>query len=637
MAKLFSPDWLEELKSRCDIVDIVGRFVPLKKNGREFSGCCPFHHEKTPSFYVYPETQSYHCFGCKESGDVIKFVSKYDNLGFVDSVERLASMAGLPMPELKDVDQNAIAQKKKERDEIMSALREAGIYYHKNLYTKEPQAIVALNYIQKRQISQEFVRKFGLGCSLDFYGLLIYLRGKGFSDDIIKKAGLMGQGEKGAYDFFGRRLTFPIFNKDGQVIGFSARALDTDRDTVKYKNTSASPVFNKSEVIFGINLLQKAREDARKEKRNFDGFENIIIVEGQIDVISMHQFGFNNTVACLGTAITGWHARQLKQFSENVILLLDGDGAGQKATLRSIDILRGRALNVTVASMPAGFDPDELLKSQGSEAMQNILNNAIDGIEFKIKTLSEKYDLKDRMQKAKFVREALVVIKGLKDLAEQDVYLEIIRKFSGTPIDVMRIDLNNIPETEKSFWDRDEEELEKIVEQQPKVKLDGFDKADIYIIASILANKDYYQPFLADIRELKFTDSGLNDAFEYILNTLTSRQRPTVGGLYSFIDVDNGTPLLKEMIDLAHNFIPDSFPEITFESYLLKNKYRRIEAERDREQAVCSTATDIEVRNNAIKRTVDLTHELNRIKSAQDALSQKYTMKISLINKKPKR
>ena len=288
MAKLFSPDWLNELKSRCDVVDIIGRYVPLKKNGREMSGCCPFHHEKTPSFFVYPDSQSYHCFGCKESGDVIKFISKYENVGFVEAVERLANIANMPMPELKDVDQDQIAKKKKERDTILAALREAGLYYHKNLYTSHPQAQLAVKYIQKRQISPEFVRKFGLGCSLDFNGLLNHLRNKGFSDEILKKAGLESVSEKGStYDSFARRLTFPIIDKDGNVIGFSARMLE-NKEGAKYKNTSASYIFNKSEVIFAINLIKTERDEACKNTRDFGGLPNIIIVEGQIDVISMH-------------------------------------------------------------------------------------------------------------------------------------------------------------------------------------------------------------------------------------------------------------------------------------------------------------------------------------------------------------
>lgn len=640
MAKFFSPDWLNELKSRCDVVDIIGRYVPLKKNGREMSGCCPFHHEKTPSFFVYPDSQSYHCFGCKESGDVIKFVSKYENVGFVDAVERLANIANLPMPQLKDVDQDQIARKKRERDTILSALREAGLYYHKNLYSNHLQAQLAVKYIQKRQISPELVRKFGLGCSLDFNGLLYYLRGKGYSDDILKKAGLESVSERGtSFDAFAKRLTFPIIDKDGNVIGFSARMLE-NKEGAKYKNTSASYIFNKSEVIFGINLIKKERDEARKNNRDFGGLPNIIIVEGQIDVISMHQFGFGNTVACLGTAITPIHARKLRQFTDDIVLLLDGDGAGQKATLRSIDVLRSGGLNVKVGSIPEGKDPDEFLKAYGAERMREIVDNAIDGIEYKIKSVANNFDLTNRMQKTKFVHEALVVIKALENKAEQDIYLELVKKFSGTPIDILREDLSNLPDTELPFWEREreitpDEQAGEVVEKQKETKKDGFDLADLYIIASLLYNKNYCQRFDETLSELYFTDSGLNEAFEYITNTISAGNRPSISGLYSYIDVDQSTQLLKDAVN--YEFLPDPLPEITFESYLLKNKQRKIKLASEKEQAICTQATDTEVRDAALREIIEYTKELNKLRAESESLSQKYVTNINLMNKNSRR
>jgi len=635
MAQFFTPDWLDELKSRCDIVDIVGRYVPLKKNGREMSGCCPFHHEKTPSFFVYPGSQSYHCFGCKESGDVIKFIRKYENVSFVEAVERVANLVNMPMPELKDVDQDQIARKKRERDAIYGALREAGIFYHKNLYTSHPQAKIALQYIEKRKISPEFVRKFGLGCSTDFNSLLTHLRKLGYSDEILKKAGLESISEKGTtYDSFARRLTFPIIDKDGNVIGFSARMLE-NKEGAKYKNTSASYIFNKSEVIFGINLIKKERDNARKNNHDFGGLPNIIIVEGQIDVITMHQYGFNNTVACLGTAITPIHARRLKQFTDDIVLLLDGDGAGKKATLRSIDVLRRGGLNVKVGSIPDGMDPDECLKANGAEFMRGIVDSAIDGIEYKIQTVANNFDLGNRMQRTKFVHEALVVIKALENKSEQDIYLELIKNYSATPIDILREDLNKLPDTELPFWERERDsvgdeqagETDKVV----SVKKDGFDLADLYIIASLLYNKDYCQRFDGELGDLVFLDKGLKEAFGYIQDTISAGNRPSISGLYSFMEVDKSTPLLREAVN--YEFLPDPFPEITFESYLIKNKQRKIRLESEREQLVCSQTDDINIRNDALRRVIELTKIQNELKTEAENLSQKYIKNINLINK----
>lgn len=640
MAKFFNPDWLNELKSRCDVVDIIGRYVPLKKNGREMSGCCPFHHEKTPSFFVYPESQSYHCFGCKESGDVIKFVRKYENVGFFDAVERLANIANMPLPEFGDVDQDAIAQKKRERDAILAALREAGLFYHKNLYTTHPQAQVAVQYIQKRQISPELVRKFGLGCSLDFSGLLDHLHKKGFDDQILQKAGLAAVSAKGTqYDFFAKRLTFPIIDKDGCVIGFSARMLE-NREGAKYKNTPASYVFNKSEVIFGINLIKKERDLARQNEHDFGGLKNIVIVEGQIDVISMHQFGFCNTVACLGTAITPIHARKLRQFTDDVILLLDGDGAGKKATLRSIDVLRGGGLNVKVGSIPSSFDPDEFLKKFGAPEMQKILGSAIDGIEFKIKCVADNFDLGNRMQKTKFVHDALVVIKALENKSEQDIYLELIKKYSGTPIDILREDLSKLPARELPFWERErepasDEQAEERVETRAPAQKDGYDLADIYIIASLLYNKPYCLSFDTAIGELFFLDSGLAEAFGYIESQIENGSRPSISGLYSFMDVDQSSALLREAVN--YEFLPDPLPELTFESYLLKNRQRKIKLESEKQQAICAQATDPDARNDAMRRVIELTKELENLKARTEALSQKYVTNINLMSQKKSR
>lgn len=636
MARLFSEDWLNELKMRCDVIDIISRYVPLKKQGREFIGCCPFHHEKTPSFFVYPETQSYHCFGCKESGDVIKFVQKYDNLGFIDAVERLAGMANLPMPELQDRDQGEIVRKKQEKDLMLKALKEAGIYYFKNLYSNHPQAKVALEYINKRQIKPEFVKKFGLGCSLDYDGLIKHLNSKGFNNDILRKAGLLSESNGRIFDPFGKRLTFPIFNKEGEVIGFSARLLE-DRDLAKYKNTTATPVFNKSEVIFGINLLKKVREELRKENNEFDGFLNVIIVEGQIDVISMHQNGFSNCVACLGTAITPMHTRRLKQFSENIILLLDGDGAGVKATLRSIDVLRSGGLNVKVASLPKGMDPDEFLKANGPIALNEILEQAIDGMEYKIKVLADNYDLSDLTQKAKFVREALVVIKALEEQSEQDIYLELVRKFSGTPVEILRIDLGKLTEREVPYWEREEDNSVEAQEQEVVVetKKDGYSTADLFIIASLLYNKEYTHNFVDKILEMEFYDEGLVEAFEFIKNSLNSNMRPSISGLYSFMEVDKSSQSLRDAVNFE--FLPDPFPEITFESYVYKNLERKLRKKLDKVQARCRCAVDKQVRDDALREVIELNKELNEIKLEIEKLNSKYTANMNLNNKKQRR
>lgn len=628
MPKVFTPDWLDELKSRCDIVDTVSRYVPLKRNGREFVGCCPFHHEKTPSFFVYPASQSYHCFGCKESGDIIKFISKYENLGFVESVERLANSVNMPLPEFKDTDAQEIARKKEERATILSALRDAARYYFSNLNSSHPQALVARKYLDKRKISRDSIVRFGIGCSLDFDSLIRYLKGKGYSISIMKKAGLVGENKGQFFDAYGKRLMFPLISKEGDVIGFSGRLLE-DKELAKYKNTAATPVFNKSEVIFAINLLKKLRDSHRDSGAEYDGLERLIVVEGQIDVITMHQYGFTNTVACLGTALTPMHARKLKQFSENIILLLDGDGAGRKAALRSIDVLRSSALNVKVASLPDGYDPDEFLKAFGAEEMKKLLDNATEGIEYKLDVLAKNYDLNEPSARAKFVHEGLVVLKGLENQSEQDIYLPIIHKYSTIPIDILRMDLAKIDDKAKPYYER-EDEKEKPVEQKPvAIKKDGYILADLFILASILYNKDYARD--VDTSGLVFTDSGLAQSYDYITQTRQNGGVPSISGLYSFMEVDSSTPLLAEMV--KYEFLPDPFPDLTLRSYVLKNRERALKIRLAEAHTACATATDKQVRDEQMKLVIELTKELENLKKEMEKIQTEYAGRNVTLNK----
>jgi len=619
---VFKPEWLDNLKNRCDIVDIVSRFVPLKKNGREYVGCCPFHHERTPSFMVYSETQSYHCFGCKESGDVIQFVKKYENLSFVDAVENLANMVGIPLPEKEDYNAKEVEEHKQKRRAILDCLRQSAKFYFANLRSNTAQALLAREYVEKRQLQQATLTRFGVGCSLDYLSLPQFLLNKGFSEQTILDSGVATKGKDGnLIDFFAKRLMFPIIDKDGEVIGFSGRLLEK-KDLAKYKNTPATSVFNKSEVIFGINLLKKYRDECRA-KGNYNGIERIIIVEGQIDVMMMHQFGFTTSVACLGTAFTPLHARRLKQFSENVVLLLDGDEAGQKAANKSIDILRRGAINVTAVRLPDGMDPDEFLRSKGKEEMQKLLDSAVEGIKFKIQTLANNFDLTEPSECAKFVHESLLVLKELDSDSERDSYLSVVHHFSSTPIEVLRMELKSLKdETPKST---DENDVVKVEE----IKKDGYTLADIFVLASILNHKAYIKD--VDINSLVFFDDGLNKAYDYIKNSLSSNVIPTVGGLYSVVDVNDSTPLLREVVQFE--FLPDPFPELTFASCVLRNKERAIKKEKDDAQSKCAKATDSAIRDSEMRKVIELTKKLEQNKDELEKLNNAYSSKRQGISK----
>lgn len=627
MAKLlFSPEWLDDLKSRCNIVDIISRYVPLKRSSRDFIGICPFHHEKTPSFRVNESGQFYHCFGCGESGDVVKFISKYDNVPFYEAVQRLAEMMNVPMPAIDDESANRIRQKKSERDNIIKLLRDTAKYYVRNLYSNNPQANVAREYLAKRGISKESITKFGIGCSLDFESLTSYLTSLGYSTSLMQKAGVIGIDDRGRpYDFYGKRLIFPLINTDSEVLGFSGRLLDNRDNVAKYKNTTQTPVFNKSEMVFAINQLKVQRELARKNgDGTFNGLQNVIIAEGQIDVITMHEYGFGNTVACLGTALTPMHARKIKRFSDNIILLMDGDTAGQKAALRSVDTLRDCGLNVRVATIPDLMDPDEFLRKYGASAMQDLLDNSVEGMDFKLNYLASKYDLNSHSSRSQFIREALIVIKMLNDESERDIYLNMLQRMVATPVEVLRADLVKIDiNKEKPYYERNE-----TVNTQPKPTLpkDAYNLADQFILASILYHKPYAK--LEECQDVEFYGT-YQELFKYILDASTSGTPANISGVYSRFNVDDSPELLAVV---NYQFLPDALPEFYYSTCILKNIQRKYLRQKEILDAECKIVTDKEKRNQILNEIYKIAIALQEIANKLHKISMQHTAKLNEYN-----
>ena len=615
MAKLiFSPEWLDELKSRCNIVDVISRYVPLKRVSRDFVGVCPFHNEKTPSFMVNEAGQYYHCFGCKASGDVIKFIEKYENIGFYEAVQILADSANMPVPTVDSNTAEKIQQKKAERQQILAVLKATAQYYFKNLFTTHPNAVLAQNYLNKRKITRESIVRFGIGCSLDFESLIKHLKGLGFSLSLMQKAGVVSYTEGRYYDSYGKRLMFPLIDVNGDVIGFSGRLLE-DKDLAKYKNTSQTPVFNKSEVVFAINLLKKQRDTLRKAQHDFAGFDNIIIVEGQIDVISMHQYGFLNTVACLGTAITAQHIRKLKQFSDNIILMLDGDAAGQKAALRSIDTLRAGGVSVKVVTIPDGHDPDEFLKLYGAEKMKELLTTGQEGMDYKFKVLASRYNLSSNYQQSKFIHEALLIVKALNNESEQDIYLKVIQKYTGVSLEVLRADLQKI-DIQKPFYEREDNEEEPTEIQKPT---NAYTLADMYMLASIIYQKPYAS--LAEFNTLSF-EEDLKPLSNYITDCIAQQKEITLSGVYSNIDVDNSTNLVKSTVNFV--FTPDDAPDLTYKSCILKNKEKTLKQQKQECEKVLESNIAPEQKTDSMLKVIELTKQIAQLNKEMQDLSLEY-------------
>lgn len=466
-------DFIAELKQRNNIVNVVSKYLPLQKKGNNYWGRCPFHIEKTPSFSVNEIDQFYHCFGCKAGGDVVKFVSEMESISYMDAIKLLAEESNLKVPNTYE-DDSDYEEKKKQREEMVRCMKECAKHYHENLRNSPK----AREYLAKRGISSEMITRFGIGYSAGFQEIIDHLKAKGFSEELIKAVGIAKEKDGRVYDAIFDRIAFPVINIYGDIVAFSGRTMDKDASYAKYLNTAETALFSKSKNLFGVNLVKKTKQT--------NGLKEIIIVEGQIDVIAMHQAGYGNALASLGTALTNDQARMIKRLSDNVIICYDGDFAGTKATLRGLDILRQENLNVRVASLPDGMDPDEVIKTKGKDYFDRIIANALPLIEFKLKYLKTQFNLKEFDGKAKYIEEAMAVLSELGEV-ESEVYLDYIRDATSVNKEFLQNKLRRDSELKLSSSN-----IIKQAQIRREEKKDSVLAQSIYcVFANILRDKRY--------------------------------------------------------------------------------------------------------------------------------------------------
>ena len=447
-------EFLMELKYRNDIESVLSPFIQLKRRGSNLVGLCPFHNEKTPSFTVYPENGSYYCFGCGQGGDIITFTMRMENLDYIDAVRRLAEKAGLRMPEDGSDDKEARLKK-----DIYECNSEAGRFFHKVLMSPEGKA--GLDYFLSRGLTLSTIKHFGLGFAPDdWHALENHLRAKGFSDYIISMADLVGKSEKKdkngrnfSYDRFRNRIMFPIINIHGKVIGFSGRAMPgNEKQGGKYINTSDTPVYKKSHNMFALNF---AKADCTKQA---------ILVEGNMDVIALHQAGFTTAVAALGTSFTEEQARLLVRYTKEVVLMMDADSAGEKATDRAIAILEGVGADIKVLRLPDCKDPDEFIKKHGNNKLQHLIDNAMTALEYKLLTAARGIDLTATDGKLKYLNKACEVLSKLKDPIAVELYTGKLSAKYGVSKERLHDIIRNAERHNQNVKTR--LELKEIVEQK---------------------------------------------------------------------------------------------------------------------------------------------------------------------------
>ena len=426
MASRFPAHWLDELRSRSDIVQVVSGYVGLKKSGRKYWGLCPFHGEKTASFSVDSEQQLYYCFGCKAGGNVINFIMDIERCSFHEAVEQLAERAHIPLPEMEN--DAGWEQRRTRRECLLSANREAARFYHEMLF--RPEGAASLAYLRKRGLSDSVIRKFGLGAAPDQWTALTdHLLASGFTLEELSSVGLTvvkppaePGGKQRAFDMFRNRAVFPIIDMYKNVIAFGGRSLG--KDLPKYMNTSDTPVFNKRKNVYAANLLRRQRH-----------LDHVILVEGYMDVVSLSQFGVEGACATLGTALTNDQARLLRRFAPEVWLGYDGDAAGQHAILRGLDILEEEGVPARVLDFPDGLDPDEFVRRDGAEGFAGL--PALPAATYRLRRLKESFDLSQDEGKMNYVRKAAGILAPM-DPVGTETYLRTLMVETGFSHEVLQ-------------------------------------------------------------------------------------------------------------------------------------------------------------------------------------------------------
>ncbi len=571
MSKGFDPRFMQELKQKNDIVEVIGSYVALDRKGGTHWACCPFHHERTPSFAVNQAEQFYHCFGCGVSGDVVRFVQEIESTDFMGAVRILAARAKMTVPESNFDTEKALEMKKK-RDTMAAIMLDCARFYLNNLYSGDSRADAHLQYIANRKLSPSTVKKFGLGASLDFFSLPDYLAGKGYSRQDLLDSGALGETKNGKLvDFEAGRLIFPIINAYDEVVAFGGRLLEKS-DFAKYKNTRETLLFNKRKTLYNINLLKKLKRTQT--------IKEVIMVEGYMDTISLFQAGFENVVASMGTSLTTEQARLVKRYSDNVLISYDGDFAGQNADLRGLEILKDESLNVRVVPMPDGLDPDDVVK-QGAAAYQKCLDAALPLIDYKIHSIEKKFDLSKAEDKRRFVSEALQVVSEVESEATKEELLKKLKEKADVSFHALERDLHKISKQIEIVGAK-----EKIFEAGGGA--DKLTKAIRFILAAKLFSQPYAKAY--DVRQLSLQEETHIVVAQYIIEREEKGERIRPSELFEILE--ESSEELNQILDLnyedklvgevAERFFEDSVRAIERER--LEREIASLSAEYDNER-----------------------------------------------------
>ena len=498
-------DIIEEIKSRCDIASIISSYINIKPSGTNYKGLCPFHGEKTPSFYINTSKQIYKCFGCGEGGDVINFVMRIENLDFMDAVKLLADRCGIEInTQVDESTKERIEKSKKFQDIHVEAAR---FYFSNLIKTKNP----GYEYLRKRGLDDKIIKKFGLGYSLDSWNSLMnYLISIGYKNEDLIECGLFGYKSetKKIYDKFRNRVMFPIFDYRGNVIGFGGRVLDDSLP--KYLNSPDTLIFNKRQNLYGLNFARKEIKD-----------RSIILVEGYMDLISLYQYGIKNVVATLGTALTDGQGSLIKRYADTAIISYDSDEAGIKATLRAIEILNKLDINVKVLNLKECKDPDEFIRKYGVLEFEKEIKNSTHYIKYKIDNLKRNFNIQNDEERVKFTKESSKIIKEIKSPVEADYYIKYLSEQSNISIESIKKEVygkyysanqNKNNKNNKYIYKKEEKIIEK-----PKAIEKGNLLVEENLIKIMLDSKKYREIILLKINEEDFLEKDSKEIVNWLI------------------------------------------------------------------------------------------------------------------------
>lgn len=595
----YSDEILNEVRENSDIVEVISQYVHLKRSGRNYFGLCPFHNEKSPSFSVSPDKQIFHCFGCGVGGNVFTFISKIEGIGFKEAIENLADRAGIVLPKSTN---NEDSRKEELKSKVYKVNNFTADYYHKRLY--KPESKAGQEYVKQRKLTNETLESYNLGFSGNYDELYKVLRKEGFNDEEILESGLVKKNEHGQYvDFYRDRFMIPILDVRNRVIAFGGRVLG-DAKRFKYLNSPENIVYSKGKHLFGLNVAK--RYDHKK----------LLIVEGYMDAISLHQRGITNVVAALGTALTTNQGWLLRRNAEQVILGFDADGAGQNAIMRAMEVMQNMGCDMRVLQMTGAKDPDEFIIKYGSARFQKLMNEAISLLEFRVKVLEQNLDLEVASDKVKFLNEIAKLIAKIDNTIEQEIYIEKLSKGYNISKEAIFGQVNKLQYSSRTQTNN----LEKpkpVVIHKKETKVDNNVSEEIIkrentIISILINNPENFQM----IKEhMKIED------FKYDLNI------KIVKALYEELEKeDSNISLVLDKIEdeeiknhltaiMAEDYgISDSNDTKAIEDILRKYEREKLEKRRDELISLSSTETDAVKRKELGKELNDIILKLVKIK-----------------------